>query len=119
MGLHYNDIYRSTVKHTEKVSLRHLYKENTHVFAYYIMTSIFLNDHQGFMLWCKKNNTRLLKFNTTPAMFKQFADYMSSAADCISLLNNIGEMGALNTKVNKSKNTELMTTTRMSIIHTI
>jgi len=117
MGLRYNDIFVSAVGN--KRSLRDLYKENTHVFAYYILTAIFLNDNQGFMLWCKKNNTHLLRFNTTPDKFKQFANYISSVYDCISLLKNMGEMGALNAKVNKSKNKELMTTTRMSIIHTI
>jgi hypothetical protein len=117
MGLRYNDIYQPTEKN--KGSLRDLYKENTHVFAYYIMSAIFLNDHQGFMLWCKKNNTRLLKFDTNPDTFKKFSDYILTVYDCISLLNNMGEMGALNVKVNKSTNKELMATTRMSIIHTI
>jgi hypothetical protein len=114
MGLRYNNIYKK-----ENTYLRHLYKENTHVFAYYIMTAIFLNDQQGFMLWCKKNNKSLLKFQSSPDTFKSFAAYISSVYECISLLNGIVHMSELNTKVNKSKNTELMTTTRMSLIHTI
>jgi hypothetical protein len=117
MGLRYEDLYRS--KDSKANYLRNSYKENTHVFAYYIMTAIFLNDHQGFMLWCKKNNTRLLKFKVSPDSFKSFEKYILSVYECISLLNSLGQMGTLNAKVNKSKNTELMMTTRMSLIHTI
>ena len=133
MGLRYNDLYNTKPQANAKANanvkansynsssshLRSLYKENTHVFAYYIMTAIFLNDHQGFMLWCKKNNTLLLRFKATPDTFKSFEIYISSVYDCISLLNNIVRMGDLNMKVNKSKNKTLMSTTRMSIIHTI
>ena len=115
MGLRYNDLYLTD----QSTYQRHLYKENTHVFAYYIMTAIFLNDQQGFMLWCKKNNTTLLKFKPTTETFKQFAAYISSVYKCVSFLNGMVQMGTLNARVNKGKNKELSTTTRMSIIHTI
>jgi hypothetical protein len=114
MGLQYKDLLAKN-----NTYLRKLYKENTHVFAYYIMTAIFLNDSAGFMLWCKKNNTRLLKFKATPDTFISFETYIKSVYECISLFEGIGEMGALNAKVNKTQNKGLMTTTRMSIIHTI
>ena len=111
MGLRYGDIH--------KKENGYLYKENTHVFAYYIMTAIFLNDQQGFMLWCKKNNTSLLKFKSTPESFDSFATYITSVYDCISLLNGLAQMGTFNKRVSKGNNKELMLTTRMSIIHTI
>jgi hypothetical protein len=111
MGLRYGDIH--------KKENTHLYKENTHVFAYYIMTAIFLNDQQGFMLWCKKNNTALFKFKPTPDTFEAFAAYIASVYDCISLLNGLAQMGTFHQRVSKGKNKELMLTTRMSIIHTI
>jgi hypothetical protein len=118
MGLRYDNVYHSnTLPNT--VYLRNLYKENTHVFAYYIMTAIFLNDQTGFMLWCKKNNTRLLKFQATPAVFTALADYIGENYKCISLLKGLSQMSTLNAKVNKSTNKELSTTTRMSLIHTI
>lgn len=116
MGLHYNDI------HEENNYLRHnLYKENTHVFAYYIMTAVLLNDYQGFMLWCKSHNTNLLKFESTPLKLKAFADYITRIYKCISLLDNIDHIGKLVQQVNKAKkkNAPLIKTTRMSIIHTI
>ena len=108
MGMNYTDLHGT--------GKRHLYKENTHVFAYYILSAIFLNNHQGFLLWCKKNNTHVLKFNNA---FEAFGDYIADNYKCISLLNSIVHMENLNKQVNKSKNKVLMNTTRMSIIHTI
>ena len=107
MGLHYEDLHTA--------DKRHLYKENTHVFAYYILSAIFLNNHQEFLLWCKKNNTHLLKFN---GAFEAFGDYIAANYKCISLLNNLSQMDTLNKQVKKGKNKVLMNTTRMSIIHT-
>ena len=108
MGLNYEDLHTA--------DKRHLYKENTHVFAYYILSAIFLNNHQEFLLWCKKNNTHLLKFN---GAFEAFGDYIAANYKCISLLNNLSQMDTLNKQVKKGKNKVLMNTTRMSIIHTI
>jgi hypothetical protein len=114
MGLHYNDIHQKNNYLRDK-----LYKENTHVFAYYVMTAVFLNDYQGFLLWCKKNNQVLLKFDLTSLNFKEFSDYIERIYNCSALLNGIDYMGKLNKQVNRGKNENLMKTTRMSIIHTI
>jgi hypothetical protein len=111
MGLRYQDLY------TAGGHLRKLYKENTHVFAYYVMTAIFLNDQEGFLLWCHKNNKNLLKFQASPDNFTSFAEYIGENYKCISLLNGLGQMGTLNAKVNKTKNKVLQTTTRMSLIN--
>ena len=111
MGLQYQDL------HSNKRTA--LYKENTHVFAYYVITAVFLNDYQGFILWCRKNNTALLKFDLTPANFKAFTDYIAQVYNCISLQSGIVAMGQLHRHVNKGKNKTLIETTRMSIIHTI
>lgn len=116
MGLHYNDIHQKNNYLRDK-----LYKENTHVFAYYIMTAIFLNDYQGFILWCKKNNQALLKFDSTSLNFKEFFKYIESIYNCNALLNSVDYIGKFNKQINmgKNKNENLIKTTRMSIIHTI
>jgi len=116
MGINYNDLY---IKSKESSYLRNLYKENTHVFAYYILTAVFLNDHQGFLVWCKKSNTRLLKFNDTSETFKAFGEYITGVYDCISLLNSMVHMSTINKQVSKSNNKTLLNTTRMSIIHAV
>jgi len=115
MGLKYIDLYEK--KNQNTYIRNNLYKENTHVFAYYIMTSVFLNDYKGFILWCKNNNNSLLQFNATPGGLKAFSDYIETRYDCISLLNSISHMSKLNN--NNKNNKELSNTTRMSIIHTI
>ena len=119
MGLHYNDIHDKKSNYLRDK----LYKENTHVFAYYIMTAIFLNDYEGFLLWCKNNNKVLLKFDLTPENFAAFTEYIESVYNCISLLDGIDYMGKMNHQVNRNKgnnkNEMLTKTTRMSIIHTI
>jgi hypothetical protein len=115
MGLNYKDLYE---KKPQTAYIRNkLYKENTHVFAYYIMTSIFLNDYKGFILWCKNHNNSLLQFNSSSDNFKAFSQYIESNHDCVSLLNNIDHMKTIQSR-NKN-NKELFDTTRMSIIHTI
>ena len=113
MGLTYDDLYQKT---NQKMHLRtKLYRENTHVFAYYIMTAVFLNDFKGFMLWCKKHNKVLLNFDASAEHFEAFSEYIDSVYNCISLLNGIAHMDALGRKNGGT----LTTTTRMSIIHTI
>jgi hypothetical protein len=116
MGLHYKDIYEKNDK-SEHALARKLYKENTHVFAYYVLSAVFLNDYEGFLLWCRKNNlTSLLKFNDTQKSFDTFFSYIKSVYNCIPLQNGIVEMGRL---VDKNKSALLKKSTRMSIIHTI
>ena len=125
MGLHYRDIhYNEKNDKKENTLSRKLYKENTHVFAYYVLTAVFLNDYEGFLLWCRKNNlTSLLKFNDTDKGFDSFFSYIESIYNCIPLQNGIVEMGRLveqnNKSKSKSKNDILKKSTRMSIIHTI
>ena len=44
----------------------HLYRENTSVFSYYIITSLLMNNYINFMRWSSKNNNILLQFKKTP-----------------------------------------------------
>ena len=119
MGLNYNDLYDKNINKT--ILRKNLYRENTHVFAYFIMTAILLNDYTSFMIWCKKHNENLLKFNPSPNNFESFMTYIEENYNCISLLTNITEMKRISKTINQAKtnNTDLVDTTRMSIIHTI
>ena len=123
MGLTYDDLHS-----TESHALRKgLYRENTHVFSYYVLTAVFLNDYQGFILWCKEHNEVLLRFNPTPTNFMAFTEYIKSVYNCIPLQNGIKYMSQLikqHNSISKSKgkskrSKSLGDTTRMSIIHTI
>lgn len=119
MGLNYNDLYDKTMNTT--LLRKNLYRENTHVFAYFIMTAIFLNDYTSFILWCNTHNENVLRFNSTPTNFEAFMNYIEENYNCISLLTSITEMKRLSKTIHKGNgnNHALVDTTRMSIIHTI
>jgi hypothetical protein len=60
------------------------YRENTNVFAYYVMTCALLNSPDEFLVWCYKNNptmrtkprTNILQFRTIPANFNGFVEML-------------------------------------------
>jgi hypothetical protein len=113
--MEYADLHEPS-SHTLRTQL---YRENTHVFSYYVLTAIFLNDTQGFLLWCKKHNEVLLRFNPTDTNFTDLGDYIKSIYNCIPLQHGVKYMNQLIKQINKSTKKKLMLTTRMSIIHTI
>ena len=92
-----------------------LYKENTNVFAYYIMTAALLRDPNGFYNWCESNNSNLVKFSNTPAAAISFSslviDSINSPAlrslyDCIP--NRLVKRRRMNTRFS-TRNTARMT----------
>jgi hypothetical protein len=50
----------------------HIYREETNVFAYYIIKTIFLYFHDSFFQWCNTHNTNLLQFDpsTLPSLLE-------------------------------------------------
>lgn len=54
------------------VQAKIMYKENTHVFAYYILTASFMNNIFGFIRWCTKHNTKWLQFYKSNRTCKSF-----------------------------------------------
>ena len=50
MGLNYKHLCMPSLQHI----CRKLYKENSNVFAYYVLTSILLNNLNDTFKWCKK-----------------------------------------------------------------
>jgi len=70
MGLTYNDIIN---KLSYKGSL--MYKEKSNVFAYYILSSIFFSDINGFLLYCLKyNKSGIIKFNADKLYINEILD---------------------------------------------
>ena len=76
MGLTYKDLYSPTLK--SHIARETLYKENTNVLSYYIITFILLNHFQDFINWCYTNNTdgSLLQFNKSDANIKRFCSFI-------------------------------------------
>lgn len=116
MGMEYNDLYEESEK---SASLRrNLYKEKTNVFAYYILTSIFMNDVGEFLNWCYTHNSALLQFNNRS--LKAFAEYIEKEYKNDSLNECLQQMNALYIKTTKKTRTQmnqlLLETTRMTLI---
>ena len=97
MGLHYDIINDKTDENI--TACNHLYKENTSVFSYYIVTAILLHNYMDFVHWCNANNNKLLKFKITP-------DNIDSYIQLIKKSNNKRLLSNINTiyKFFKSSN---------------
>jgi accessory gene regulator protein AgrB len=68
MGLKYKDLYsNSSVSATMRETL---YKEDSNVLSYYIITTILMNNYQGFLSWCNTNNLSLLQFKKSTSTRK-------------------------------------------------
>lgn len=72
MGINYNILISNDEK-LRQCSLN-LYKENTHVFCYYILTSILFLNLDSFLLWCNKNNNELFCFTKSSKNIDKFID---------------------------------------------
>ena len=92
MNVEYRDLYEqnSVSEHIRNT----LYKENTNVLSYYVITLILIYNYQPFLSWCKTNNTSLLQFKKTSASQKNFCDFiikkykvskMLKAIDCSNI----------------------------------
>ena len=115
MGLSYSDLYSKT-KHS--VILReNLYKENTNVLSYYIIKCVLINNYQGFLSWCSKNNLSLLDFKKTIGNQKQFCKFIEKNYKTQTMLNGIHESEVFLSKIKRKKGNSnfILSNLRMSI----
>jgi hypothetical protein len=68
---------------------RSLYKENSNVLAYYIVTMILINNYEDFLLWCQTNNDTFLQFKKTDINQKHFCRFIEQRYKSPELLHNI------------------------------
>jgi hypothetical protein len=78
MGLKYRSLIGNTL--TDEMLRENLYRENTNVLAYYVVTAVLLGDYPGFIGWCRHNNTSLLRFRATQGAFSSFATLTERSA---------------------------------------
>ena len=62
---HMNLSYDMLIDVKMKDNVAQLYKEDTNVFAYYILKMLLIFNHIKFLGWCKKNNPHMIKFMQT------------------------------------------------------
>jgi hypothetical protein len=116
MGLSYTMMYENNV-YTDKIR-KTLYKENTPILAYYVLTTILFSNYQDFLIWCDNNNTSLLQFKKTYANLDRYCNFIENKYKSKKLLNGIMCVEQFLSKMtkNKIKKTDfLLRNLRMSI----
>ena len=87
MGLTYIDLISNT---PESQSLReNMYKEESNILSYYIITTILMNNYQGFMSWCSTNNFSLLQFKKTATNITEFCKFIEKNYKTRSLIESV------------------------------
>ena len=66
-----------------------IYKENTNVLAYYVLSFILMYNYQYFMHWCKTHNISLLNFKKNPSNLKQFCHIFETKYNGKGMLNTV------------------------------
>ena len=113
MGLDYNII--SNCNDENYTIVKKFYKEQTNVFAYYIIVAILMANSNNFILWCIDNNTNLFNFKKTNESIESFVMFISKNYKSNDLLNMIVSLEKR--LENRSPDDELLLSTmRMSVI---
>ena len=87
MNLTYKDMYNNSIQ-SENIR-KTMFKENTNVLSYYIITLILLNGYQDTIAWCDLNNTSLLQFKKTTSNLNDFFKFIEKKYKTKSLLNGV------------------------------
>ena len=113
MGLDYSII--SNCSDANYVIVKKFYKEQTNVFAYYIIVAVLIANFNNFILWCIDNNTNLFNFKKENASVDSFVMFISKNYKNNDLLKMI--VGLEKRLENRAPNDEvLLTTMRMSVV---
>tara|TARA_Y100001970_G_C14250201_1_gene871277 strand:+ start:3446 stop:4669 length:1224 start_codon:yes stop_codon:yes gene_type:complete len=71
--LNYYDLnYEMITSKTNNQMMRHIYKEQTNVFCYYILKSILIFNYEKVFLWCNKNNLNFIQFKSREKNINDF-----------------------------------------------
>jgi hypothetical protein len=114
MGLTYKDLYLKKSKQKRDM----LFKENTNIFSYYIITAVLMNNYQEFLGWCETNNKQNLfqfdKRNTTLMKFGLYIEQHYKRKQFLDTVECSQSMLVLTHNKNKS-NTFLLNNLRMTL----
>jgi hypothetical protein len=87
MGLNYESIHSQDAHMIAKRD--DLYKEGSHVFAYYIAKCIILFNYQSFLAWCGKHNDNILQFKETDDNQHAFCEFIEKRFNNKRFLNSV------------------------------
>lgn len=103
MNIEYRNLYE---KNSVAQNIRNtLYREDTNVLSYYIITTILIYNYQSFLSWCKTNNTSLLQFKKTNTNLNSFCMYIGKKYKSLKMLNAIDCSKTFFKKVKNTKKT--------------
>ena len=63
--LAFNNITLEDCLEKDSTIAKQLYRENTHVFSYYVLVAALMDNMQAFVDWCQNNNKLLFQFKNT------------------------------------------------------
>ena len=92
MGLTYLNLYN---KNDEGVAARHLYKEKTNIFAYYVIKTILMYDYIDFIEWCSNNNSDFFQFANTQHNLHKLYKYIKTKHNNPDFLKDIAYMSTI------------------------
>jgi len=121
MGVNYQILIGDS--DNSKKMMRAFYRENTHVFAYYVLTSILLHGNEDFLSWCIRHNGPGLHMFKVKATQAEFIRLILSCYKRNDLLQKIVETEKKVVRdyekasvSNSQHQNQLVTTLRMTII---
>ena len=87
MGLKYRELYEMT-SHAKKIRDEQ-YKENTHVFSYYILKSIIIFHYNEFLEWCSMYNKNSIQFVKTQENINHLFEFIKAKHNSADFLRTM------------------------------
>jgi hypothetical protein len=107
-------------KNIDRYIKENLYKEQTHVFCYYILKGLLLFYNNDTIHFFKKNNTSLLNFDKTPQTLKNFLELIKSYHDKKEIIKVFNKYDQYYMSLNKKdKSLKKLLNTMMMTINAI
>ncbi len=116
MGINYEILTDNS--ESSKQMVTSFYRENTNVFAYYVLTSILLNNYRDFLPWCANHNgtgLQIFKVKTTKSEFVNFIKSCYKKSDLLKQIVDT-EKKVVGDYKKASTNRVLLKTMRMTIV---
>lgn len=99
MDLTYENLWSST--QISEYMRTNLYREESNVFSYFVLSGIFMNDFESFIQWCDTNNTSFIKYKKSHTSVNKFGKLITSMYKSKHLIQNIHNTTLPNNKNNK------------------